>query len=300
MAQLLTTWLNWKKSSKSNHSEGHCRGGHTQQWQISVAWSRHVTHLPQRPRLAQIPPLLPVQRSPHYEGDVWQAIREATRGEPLVVWLLGGQDRQLSVDQLVLQDGRTYRTQGSHERLLETCAKLGNPELADKAFGENHAASIMAKEKNGLKPTPTSLLQDIQKACVEHGQGGLWNLMDYDARDVVSIDTKACYPASFQGMGEAKPYFERFGHPTHRMTQYNITIFTIFNKGTNKCDIHFLERFSTSMALSTKTLAWALPRSRNESLGQPVTLLSLPGSEGILQMPQAEVGPRRVPHNLAC
>ena len=29
---------------------------------------------------------------------------------------------------------------------------------------------------------------------------------------------KAPYPASFQGMGEAKPYFERFGHPTHHMT----------------------------------------------------------------------------------
>ena len=41
--------------------------------------------------------------------------------------------------------------------------------------------------------------------------------MDYDRRDVVSIDMKACYPASFQGMGEAKPYFERLGHPTHHM-----------------------------------------------------------------------------------
>ena len=27
-----------------------------------------------------------------YEGDVWQAIREPTRGEPIAVWLLGGQD----------------------------------------------------------------------------------------------------------------------------------------------------------------------------------------------------------------
>ncbi|MEW8686487.1 MAG: hypothetical protein AB2556_11805 [Candidatus Thiodiazotropha sp.] len=30
---------------------------------------------------------------------------------------------------------------------------------------------------------------------------------------------KACYSPSFQGMGEAKPYFERFGPPTHRMTR---------------------------------------------------------------------------------
>ena len=46
--------------------------------------------------------------------------------------------------------------------------------------------------------------------------------MDYDTREVVSIDMKACYPASFRGMGEAKPYFERFGHPTHCMTRVAI------------------------------------------------------------------------------
>ncbi|MEW8689372.1 MAG: hypothetical protein AB2556_26410, partial [Candidatus Thiodiazotropha sp.] len=77
------------------------------------------------------------------------------------------------------------------------CAKLGNRELAERAFGENHAASIIAKEKNGWKPTPASLLPDIQKACVEHDHGGLWNSMGYDTRKVVSIDMKACYPASF-------------------------------------------------------------------------------------------------------
>ena len=122
----------------------------------------------------------------------------------------------------MLPDGRTYRTQEAHERLQAICARLGNPELAEKNFGENHAASIMAKEKNAWKPTPASLLQDIQKACVEHGHGGLWNWIDYDTRDVVSIDMKACYPASFQGMGEAKPQFERFGHPTHVMTRVAI------------------------------------------------------------------------------
>jgi hypothetical protein len=46
--------------------------------------------------------------------------------------------------------------------------------------------------------------------------------MDYDTREVISIDMKACYAASFHGMGEAKPYFERFGHPTHRMTRVSI------------------------------------------------------------------------------
>ncbi|MEW8686011.1 MAG: hypothetical protein AB2556_09400, partial [Candidatus Thiodiazotropha sp.] len=126
--------------------------------------------------------------------------------------------RQLSVDQFVLQDGRTYRTQEAHEKLQAICARLEDSELADRAFGENHVTSIIAKEKNGWKPTPASLLPDIQKACVEHGHGGLWNSMDYDTRGVISIDMRACYPASFQGMGEAKPYFEGFGRPTHCMT----------------------------------------------------------------------------------
>ena len=44
--------------------------------------------------------------------------------------------------------------------------------------------------------------------------------MEYDIKQIVSI---ACYPASFQGKGEAKPYFERFGHPTHRMTRVSIS-----------------------------------------------------------------------------
>ena len=57
---------------------------------------------------------------------------------------------------------------------------------------------------------------------MENRHGGLWNSVDYDTRDVVSIDMKACYPAYFQGMGEANPYFERFGPPTHHMTHVAI------------------------------------------------------------------------------
>ena len=98
------------------------------------AWSKDL-HFPQ-------------SREVHfYEGDVWQAIRDATHSSPLAVWLLGGHDKQLSVDQFVLQDGRTYRTREAHERLQAICARLGNPELAERAFGENHAASTMAEEK---------------------------------------------------------------------------------------------------------------------------------------------------------
>ncbi|MEW8689366.1 MAG: hypothetical protein AB2556_26380 [Candidatus Thiodiazotropha sp.] len=51
----------------------------------------------------------------------------------------------------------------------------------------------MAEKKNSWKPTSASLLPDIQKACVEHGHGRLWNWMGYDTREVVSIDMKAPY-----------------------------------------------------------------------------------------------------------
>ncbi|MEW8689288.1 MAG: hypothetical protein AB2556_25990 [Candidatus Thiodiazotropha sp.] len=81
---------------------------------------------------------------------------------------------------------------------------------------------MIAKDWCGWKPAPASLLQDIQRACVEHGHDGLWNSMGYDTEDIITMDTRACYPASFQGMGEVKPYFERFGHPTHRMTRVAI------------------------------------------------------------------------------
>ena len=116
---------------------------------IGHAWSKDL-HFPQ-------------SREVHlYEGNVWQAIQEATQGEPLAVWLLGGQDRQLSVDQCVLQDGPTYRPREAHGWLRAICAELGNPELAEQAFGENHEASIVAKEKNGWKPTPANFLPDIK------------------------------------------------------------------------------------------------------------------------------------------
>ena len=70
----------------------------------------------------------PQSREVHlYEGNVWQAICGATYGSPLAVWLLGGcgdaLKRRLSVDQFMLQDGRTYRTQEAQERLQVICAR---------------------------------------------------------------------------------------------------------------------------------------------------------------------------------
>ena len=216
-----------------------------------------------------------------YEGNVWHAIQEVTQCEPLAVWLLGGQDRQLSVDQFMLQDGRTYRTQEAHERLKAICAKLGNPELAERAFGENHAASIMAKERNGWKPTPANLLPDIEKACVEHGHGGVWNSMNYDKREVVSIDMKACYPASFQGMGEAKPYFEQFGHPTHRIVRVAINGALPKDIGTGFAEIQEWEFGATCHPVIP---AWFGKHFASESGGwAPTQLLAFLTESGLLR-----------------
>ena len=141
-----------------------------------------------------------------YEREVWEAIREATQGEPKAVWVLGGGDakcqRRLTVDQFVLEDGRAFRTLETHESLLKACRHLApeDPEaLAQKVFGENHAASVVTREKNVWKPKPVNLLDMVEAACVEHGHGGLWNAPDFHVNEVVSIDMKACYPASFQG-----------------------------------------------------------------------------------------------------
>ena len=177
-----------------------------------------------------------------YEGDVWSAIQEATQGEPKAIWVLGGGDtkchKRLTVDQFVLEDGRTYRTLETHDRLLKACRPLApeDPEaLANKVFGENHAASVVARERNVWKPTPVNLLDMVEDACVEHGHGGLWNAKNYHVDEVVSIDMRSCYPASMggaewfegqgeaaQGLGEAAPWYRRFGHPRHRMTRVAI------------------------------------------------------------------------------
>ena len=89
--------------------------------------------------------------------------------------------------------------------------------------------------------------------------------MDYDTRDVDSIDMKACYPASFQSMGEAKPYFERFGHPSHHMTRVAINGALPRDIGIGFAEVQ----------------EWEF-----EANCHPV----IPGLEGILQTP---VGPRR-------
>ena len=154
---------------------------------------------------------------------MWEAIREARQGEPKSVWVLGGgQDKRLTVDQFVLEDGRTYRTAQTHDALLKACRALApeDPEaLAQKVFGENQATSVVTKERNNWKPKPVNLLEVAQAGCVEHGHGGLWNAPNYHINDVVAINMHSCYPASFMGKGEAAPRFQRFGHRRLRMTR---------------------------------------------------------------------------------
>ena len=89
-----------------------------------------------------------------YEGDVWQAIREATQGEPLAVWLLGGQDRSLIVDQFVLQDGHTFRTREAHER-LQVVKLWVIPQLPRKLLERTtQPASWPKKRTVGSQPLP--------------------------------------------------------------------------------------------------------------------------------------------------
>lgn len=71
--------------------------------------------------------------------------------EPLVIWLLGGGDKQLNGDQFMLQNNYTYRTREAHQNLQEACTYQGDESLADMAYEVNHAASIMAKEHNAVK-----------------------------------------------------------------------------------------------------------------------------------------------------
>ena len=41
-------------------------------------------------------------------------------------------------------------------------------------------------------------------------------------KDVECINMKSCYQTNFQGEGEAKPYYQRIGHPTNRMVRVAI------------------------------------------------------------------------------
>ena len=156
------------------------------------AWSKDL-HFPQAREVR------------HYEGDVWEAIRAATQDAPTAVWLLGSNaERRLEVDQFVLQDGRTYRTEEAHERLRAVCQTLGDPALAEKAFGENHAASIAVKQRNGFQPTPASFLDVAQKACVEAGHGGIWNSMEYDSGGGRLYRHENMLPGELPGTGRVR------------------------------------------------------------------------------------------------
>ncbi|MEW8686492.1 MAG: hypothetical protein AB2556_11830 [Candidatus Thiodiazotropha sp.] len=116
---------------------------------------------------------------------------------------------------------------------------------------------------------------------MDHGHGGLWNSMDYDTRDVVSIDMKACYPASFQGMGEARPYFERFGHPTHRMVRVAINGALPKDIGTGFAEIQEWE-FDT--ACHPVVPAWFGRHFRRKGCGwAPTQLLAYLTESGLLK-----------------
>ena len=223
-----------------------------------------------------------------YEGDVWQAIRDATREQPMAVWLLGGGDqRQLDakvIDQFVLQDGRTFRTEDAHTRITEVCRKLLDDDMfANSVFCENYAASVVARDKNGRNPTPAAVLDDIQNACVEHGHGGLWNTPEgYDQAAVMSIDMKSCYPASFQGLGECAPWFARFGHPTHRLTRVAVNGPLSFPNGKELTGFARVRRWTFDSTVHPVIPAW-FGKHFHEKGWAPIVLLAYMQEAQILE-----------------
>ncbi|MEW8688921.1 MAG: hypothetical protein AB2556_24140 [Candidatus Thiodiazotropha sp.] len=117
---------------------------------------------------------------------------------------------------------------------------------------------------------------------MEHGHGGLRNSMGYDTREFVSIDMKACYPASLKGMGEAKSYFERFGHPTQRMTRVAIIGLLPKDIGTGFAEIQEWE-FDASCHLVIP--AWFGMHFADASIGgwAPTPLLTFLTESGLLK-----------------
>ena len=125
--------------------------------------------------------------------------------------------------------------QESHTRISEVCRKLLDDdmlanELANRVFGENHATSVVARDKNGWKPTPAAVLDDIQNACVEHGHGGLWNTPEgYDQAAVMSIDMKLL-PRILPGFGQVRPLVRQVSPPHASVNEGRRQRATLFPK----------------------------------------------------------------------
>ena len=90
---------------------------------------------------------------------------------------------------------------------------------------------------------------------MEHGHDGLWNSMGYNTREAVSIDMKACYPASFHRRAKLHP----------------------ISSGSGAQPTAWHASASTGPCLWTSGLA--LPRSTAGSSRKASTQLSWPGSE---------------------
>ena len=102
----------------------------------------------------------PKSRKVHfYEGD----IREATWGEPLVVLLLSGQDKSFSVDQFMIQDGRTCRTQESHERLQKVCDVLGDKSIANRRSAKTTGPPGCPKRRTAGSPPRPAFLTTLRR-----------------------------------------------------------------------------------------------------------------------------------------
>lgn len=133
-----------------------------------------------------------------YVGDPWDIIKDIYK--TTAVWYPGNDEHTF-----MSQNGTLYRRLEDDERIQERCQELG----VEDAMTLSSAIFAAARQKNNWE---YSKYAEIEHACVEHGHGGLWKV-EYDKEKYLSLDMKHCYPASFKGLGDCKPYFEKYGHP---------------------------------------------------------------------------------------
>ena len=157
---------------------------------------------------------------------------------------------------------RERRTSGSKQPALNSATPRS---LANPLAKTTRPALCQRKRTARSQPQPISsktsryLASNMGVGAVQ--RSGLWPEGGHQCRHAV-------VPVSFLGKGEAKPYFQKFGHPSHRMTRVAINgpLSEVIGTG-------FAEVVEWEFAADFFVIRW-----------------SLHGTEGISR---AAVGPRR-------
>lgn len=182
----------------------------------------------------------PITKVKTFCDSVWDAISRES-APPHSVWLIGEDDG--NYDEFVLADGTLCRSERRDRSVSNACldyvgTNMTDPTimklcgvtfedfergdadefsvattLSNMVMGKTHAANVLARILNGWKRTPVKYKSQIDASCIEGRHGGVWNAEAYHVERYVSIDIKEAYPACFRGLGECRPYYERYGHP---------------------------------------------------------------------------------------